>query len=326
VVDMVSMRHRRDYYNRFGGDMLRSYSTIFNVGHRAVQPLLNELCLVEEKVDGSQFSFGRINGEVVMRSKGAVVHAGGGGMFEDASHIESDINSMPDGLIFRCEYLQKPRHNVIAYNRVPDKFLIVFDVEDGNEGFLDYPAKREAAAAIGLEVVPRLYEGLVTLEILQGLLDRESVLGGAKIEGVVVKPLQYNLYGVDKKVLMGKYVSEAFKEKHQREWKAENKPQVVDLLVAELRTEARWLKAIQHLAEMEMLDNSPRDIGPLIKEVLKDIEREEIDYVKEKLFQRFWPDIKRQLTWGLPEWYKERLLKEAFDATNSASMAPNNNV
>src|SRR5216683_3058961 len=105
-------------------NQLHSYSTIFNVGHRAVMALLGVPCLVEEKVDGSQFSFGKINGEVIMRSKGAMVHAGDGGMFENASHIEADIDNMPEGLVFRCEYLQKPRHNIIKYDRVPAKYLI----------------------------------------------------------------------------------------------------------------------------------------------------------------------------------------------------------
>ena len=33
------------------------------------------------------------------------------------------------------------------------------------------------------------------------------------------------------------------------------------------RTVARWEKAIQHLNESGRLENSPRDIGPLIKEI-----------------------------------------------------------
>jgi hypothetical protein len=292
---------------------MKSYSTIFALGHRATAPLLEVPCIVEEKIDGSQFSFGQLDGLLTMRSKGAEVRVGQGGMFDKAidSCVEVEF-SLPEGLIFRGEYLSKPHHNILTYERAPDKNLIIFDVEKADGSFLDYPAKCAAAAMLGFEVVPRLYEGMVTLEILQGLLDRESVLGGTKIEGIVIKPLGYNLWGTDKKVLMGKYVSEAFKEKHQKEWKADNKPMVVDLLVAELRTEARWAKAIQHLREAGQIQGSPRDIGPLIKEVNQDIEKEEVDYIKKKLFQRFWPEIKRQLTHGLPEWYKERLLEGAF--------------
>lgn len=299
-----------------GGNMsmLRSYSNIFALGHRATAPLLEVPCVVEEKIDGSQFSFGQINGVLKMRSKGAEVRVGQGGMFAEAidSCVEVEA-SLPEGVIFRGEFLSKPKHNILTYGKVPNKNVIIFDVELADGAFLDYPAKCTAVSMLGFEVVPRLWEGMVTLEVLQGLLDRESVLGGTKIEGVVVKPCGYNLWGTDKKVLMGKYVSEGFKEKHQKEWKADNKPQVVDLLVAELRTEARWLKAVQHLQEAGKLENSSRDIGPLIKEVLADVEKEEIDYVKDKLFQRFWPEIRRQLTHGLPEFYKQRLLEQAFE-------------
>jgi urease gamma subunit len=300
---------------------LNSYSTIFALGHKAVQPLLEVPLLCEEKVDGSQFSFGKIDGQLVMRSKGARVFAGQGEMFEAACGMEADIGYIPEGMVFRCEYLSKPRHNILRYERIPAKHLIVFDVEDGRGNFLSYSDKQQVAANIGLETVPRLYEGMVTLDIVQELLDRESVLGGTKIEGVVLKPVKYDLWGTDKKVLMGKYVSEMFKEKHAVEWKSDNKPDVVTLLAAELRNEARWQKAIQHLAEAGRLENSPRDIGPLIKEVIADVEKEEVEYVKQRLFARFWPEIRKQLTFGLPEWYKDKLLKEAFSGNHSDSQS-----
>lgn len=292
---------------------LHSYSTIFAIGHRACQPLLSVPCLVEEKVDGSQFSFSfQEDGTTLMRSKGAIVHAGEGGMFEEASHIEADWKRELVGLTFRCEYLRKPHHNVLTYGRVPAAHLAVFDVEKPSGEFLDYDAKRAAAELARLEVVPKLWEGLVTLEVMQGLLDRESFLGGTKIEGVVVKPVGYNLWGTDKKVLMGKFVSEAFKEKHAKEWKGEHKPDILGLLVASYRCEQRWQKAAQHLLEDGRLEGSPRDIGNLIKEAVVDIEKEEKEEIKEKLWQWAWPQIRKQLTYGLPEWYKEKLMKEAF--------------
>ena len=51
---------------------LHSYPSIFNLGHRAVAGLLGGPVIVEEKIDGSQFSFGvTVDGEIVTRSKGA---------------------------------------------------------------------------------------------------------------------------------------------------------------------------------------------------------------------------------------------------------------
>ena len=293
--------------------MINSYSTIFAIGHRAAQPLLEVPCIVEEKIDGSQFSFQRIEDEVKMRSKGAEVFAGQGGMFEEASHIEADYANMVEGYIYRCEYLQKPKHNVLKYDRVPQGNLIVFDVEH-SDGFAPPEEKKELAAVLKLETVPVLYQGIVTLEVLQGLLERESVLGGPKIEGVVIKPVGYSLWGVDKKVLMAKYVSEAFKETHRKEWKSDSggNKDVIALLVASLNTEARWQKAVQHLREAEKLENSPRDIGPLMLEMKYDTLLEEKDFIAEKLLGWALPQLKQALGRGLPEWYKQKLMEEAF--------------
>ena len=74
-------------------------------------------------------------------------------------------------------------------------------------------------------------------------------------------------------------------------------------------TEARWQKAVNHMKEDGRLTNSPKDIGTLFKEVHLDIIEEETDNIKEFLYNHFIKDIKRRATRGLPEWYKEQLLK-----------------
>ena len=52
--------------------MISSYPSIYNLGHKAIVDLLNHPVIVEEKVDGSQFSFRKgLDGEVSCRSKGA---------------------------------------------------------------------------------------------------------------------------------------------------------------------------------------------------------------------------------------------------------------
>jgi hypothetical protein len=54
---------------------LRSYSSIYNVGHRALAGLFDGPVIVEEKVDGSQFSFGLGTDDVLRaRSKGAEIN------------------------------------------------------------------------------------------------------------------------------------------------------------------------------------------------------------------------------------------------------------
>ena len=147
---------------------------------------------------------------------------------------------------------------------------------------------------------------------MTGFLERESILGGCKIEGIVVK--NYSVFTKDKKAAMGKYVSEAFKEKHQGEWRKANPTQsdIVETLSAIYSTQARWQKALQHLREAGKLEGSPRDIGLLIQEVPNDILKEEEDQIKQTLFEHFWPKIRRGVTNGLPQWYKDELAKSAF--------------
>jgi hypothetical protein len=218
-----------------------------------------------------------------------------------------------EGWTYRGEYLQKPKHNTLAYDRIPTNHIILFDINRGEEEYLSYEQKRDEAGRLGLEVVPILHCGRVgDASTLLAFLSTVSILGGQKIEGVVVK--NYSRYGLDKKALMGKYVSEAFREVHGGEWRKNNPTSrdVIDRLILTLRTPARWGKAVQHLAERGELTQSPRDIGNLVKEVQKDVFDEEGEMIREELFGRAKPHIQRAVARGLAEWYKEQLLQKQF--------------
>lgn len=76
---------------------------------------------------------------------------------------------------------------------------------------------------------------------------------------------------------------------------------------------ARWNKAVQHLKERGEFTESPKDIGPLIKEVQHDIAEECSDEIKDALYRYAIKHIQRGVVAGLPEWYKEELLKSQFD-------------
>lgn len=211
-----------------------SYPSIFNLGHRAVANLLNVNVNLEEKIDGSQFSFGYAedNGDLLVRSKGAVmIPDAPERMFTQAVQTAYDLRGIATpGWTYRCEYLKSPKHNSLSYDRIPKNHLIVFDINTSEEAYLPYEQKKAEAERLGLECVPLLYSGkLESLDQFRIFLDTTSVLGGQKIEGVVVKPTEYDLYGPDKKVLMGKFVSEAFKEIHSKVWK-ENNPTQNDIL------------------------------------------------------------------------------------------------
>lgn len=82
--------------------------------------------------------------------------------------------------------------------------------------------------------------------------------------------------------------------------------------IEHLRTPARWNKAIQHLREAGILIDAPQDIGHLIKETQADIKKECLDLIQQKLLEWALPHVLRGVVRGLPEWYKEELLKLQF--------------
>lgn len=301
---------------------IESYPSIYNVGHKAIAQLLFDDVVVEEKVDGSQFSFGVKDGELYCRSKGQqLVIDNPEKMF--AAGVETAKALAPrlmDGWTYRGEYLQKPKHNTLCYSRIPEQHIAIFDIQTGPESYLDPDEKKREAAGLGLEVVPLLHGGsLSTFDALKGLLDFDSFLGGCKIEGVVIK--NYRRFTEDKKAMMGKFVSEAFKETHRGEWRKNNptKSDIVDAIIDAFRTEPRWRKAVQHLRERGELTESVKDIGALMKEIGVDVHTECQDEIKDRLFAYAWPKIQRGITAGLPQWYKDELAKAAFAETESVS-------
>lgn len=292
-----------------------SYPKLYNVGHSAVKDIFQDEVLVEEKVDGSQFSFGKINGELKVRSKGVQIdpeHPEK--MFTKAVNTAKELfPRLTEGYTYRGEYLQSPKHNALAYDRTPNQHIIIFDINTEEEQYLSYNDKVAEAFRLGLEVVPILYQGKVDRpEQLVELLEKVSVLGGQKIEGVVIK--SYTKFGVDKKALMAKHVSEAFKEVHKHSWKEGNPTgkDFIALLAESYRTPARWNKAIQHLKERGQLTNTPKDIGLLMKEVQLDIREECTNEIKEKLFEYAWRNIGSSSVKGLAEYYKNILLESTF--------------
>lgn len=318
-----------------------SYPSIYNVGHKAIASLLTAAVNVEEKVDGSQFSFGlhantdtpvvRLENGVEyglkVRSKGAVMHPDAPmDMFKrGVAAVKDRIALLRPGWTYRGEFLAKPNHNALAYDRVPNGHVIIFDINPGHEAYLSYEAKAEEARRIGFEVVPLLFSGKVTdIEQFRSFLDRTSVLGGQKIEGVVIKPSNYGLFGLDKKVLLGKFVSEAFKEVHRKTWGESNPTgaDIITLIGNKFTTAARWNKAIQHLAEAGTLEGSPRDIGLILREIPIDVLKECEDEIKADLFKWAWPHIKRATTRGFPEFYKQKLLERQFEDGVAATLGP----
>ncbi|HEY3526376.1 MAG TPA: RNA ligase family protein, partial [Nitrososphaeraceae archaeon] len=292
-----------------------SYPSIYALGHREVRGIFQSEVQIEEKIDGSQFSFGVFNGELKLKSKSKeLVECAPEKLFNKAAeYVISIKHLLTDGYTYRGEYLQKPSHNTLCYSRVPTNNIMIFDINDGYESYLSYDDKKIEAERIGLEVIPLMFRGIIEdPTILPSMIERVSVLGGQDMEGLVVK--NYSMFGSDKKVLMCKYVSEKFKEIHRKSWKENNpnKKDVLQLLIEALKTEARWRKAVHHLKDKGELEESPRDIPKVMKEIDEDIKKECLEYISEKLMDWAMPNILRGIKSGVPEWYKKFLIDNAY--------------
>jgi len=299
--------------------MIKAFPKIFTIGTDYINNLFSSEVEITEKIDGSQFDFGKLEGELYMRSKGAQIFAEAPDkMFLNAvNFITTNQANLPDNTIFYCEYLKTPKHNVLKYDRVPLNYLILFGVANGYEKFISKHSEIiDYAKEINIEAVPLIFSGIVSdIAILQSFLETKSILGGTTIEGIVAKnySIPFLLNGQPIALMAGKFVSEKFKEINRTNWKGEFTSRGRwELFVESFRTEARWQKAIQHLTEIGKLENAPKDIGNLIKEIQSDIESEEKENIKNHLWNEFKGDILRKAIAGFPEWYKTKLLERAI--------------
>lgn len=298
-----------------------SMGEIYNIGHAAIDNIFDGPVEITEKCDGSFFSFMMTEeGELLMRSKKQDLFEGAPSakMFSTVMAIvESKRDALTPGWIYRGEYLSKPKHNSLAYDQVPAGHVALFDIETDPGRHLAAASRYYEANRLGFSMAPVLSYGPapepeLILDWVKAFLERGSFLGGQLIEGVVIKNFNQFSHG---HILMAKFVSPAFKEVHSQEWKKANpsKGDVVDQLIDRYRSEARWNKAVQHLRDDGLLDNSPRDIGPLMKEVALDVLKEEEQSIKDALFKLCWPKIQRGIAAGLPDWYKEKLASDSFE-------------
>ncbi len=296
-----------------------TYPKIYNLGHAALRDLLSpeDEVIIEEKVDGSQFSFGVIDGVLKCKSRNRLITIEAPDSLFAAAVEWCVANQarMTPGWTYRGEVFKAPKHNCLKYDRIPRHHIMLFDINDGEESYLARDIKELAAKELDLEVVPLLYRGPgsgVSQSLIEELLDTRSILGDVQPEGIVIK--NYHRFGRDGKAVFGKHVTEKFKEAHRTSWKNDNpnKGDIIQNIKEIYRTEARWHKAIQHLRDAGELTGEPKDIGPLMRELAADFHIECADEIKGMLWAAFRKDITRHISNGFPEFYKGLLLEKQF--------------
>lgn len=299
-----------------------SYAKSYNIGHRALENFFSgddEVWRVEEKVDGSQASVTLRDGKLHFRSKGrAFTEETADDMFKKfVASCKERESLFVEGYIYRGEYLSRPKHNCLTYARVPEGNFVIFDIEDESGNLLDNSDINAEAAKLHFDPVLLLMEleaGAMppSLDLLRSLLGQTSNLGGPTIEGVVIKRTRNLMFdGATGKLMIAKYVSEAFKEDQKKDWRESNpnKSDVVASVVDRFTSKARLVKCIQKLKEGGKYEGSLRDIGALMQMFPEDLLEDHREDIKEALFAQAWPHIKRGVTRPIPQMYKDWLVE-----------------
>src|SRR5688572_23150521 len=118
--------------------MIPAYCKIEQVA-RSTQ-IFNGPVVVEEKIDGSQFSWMKRDGVMHFRSKNQAIDPANAGMFQLGVNALLEIaEQFPDYWLYRGEYLSKPKHNVLRYEVLPHRHVVLYDVQisASEEGYLD---------------------------------------------------------------------------------------------------------------------------------------------------------------------------------------------
>lgn len=269
---------------------------------------------VEEKIDGSQFRIKiTTEGQIVCGSHNSQGDTPPDGMFslgiEQAEKIFAGYKPEFETVVF-CEYLSKPKQNTIPYARVPKHNLILFDAQVDTL-FLGREDKEKFAEDHDMEIVRLLFSGdaseiskddKILPEKQEEFLAKTSILGHADkgfqtIEGFVIKNYD-KLYDIERfrnyeesthPWMCIKIVNEKFKEKNHEE--NPNRTNKFQELKDNYRKEARMLKAIQHLKEKGLLTGELSDLRVLVPEVVRDIEEEEKEGIKDALWRMFGKEI-----------------------------------
>lgn len=295
-----------------------AFPKILHIGDKQILDLFEGEVEITEKLDGSQFGFGMVDGELVTRSKGRVITDPDKLFIPAVNHVRSIEHLLPEDLFFYGETLCQPRHSTLAYDRTPTNNIALFGVfNHKTKEFLDYENIKWWADKLEVDAVPLLFKGIMSQsEVLKFVDDTLSYLGGQNIEGIVVKAYKPWMFlgQIPLSVMSGKYVTEAFKEVHNKDWSRLNTGKgKFDVLKEQYKTEARWNKAVQHLKENGEWTGTPKDIGALIKEVRVDIETEEGENIKDALYKIYKEDILKYSVHGLAQWYKTLLVEGKTD-------------
>lgn len=295
-------------------DFISAFPKIYHLGSKQVVNIFEGEVEITEKIDGSQFAFVRIKDYVVCRSKGCILDLNTcDKRFKKAiEYVQSIKHLLPKGDVFYCELVDRLKHNILCYEKLPLNNLVLFAVKLEDNPWESHHIIEKWAEQLSISVAPLLFKGQILNGInpdqdtyLYSLIDKISAFGNTKMEGCVIKSLDYRILKV------AKFVGKEFQEVAKRKKTVNYKNKLQDFFQS-YNTEARWVKAVGYLRDANQLKDSMEDIGPLLKCISQDIEEEEKENIKEWLYEHYRKDLLKTATVGFVEWYRRKLLVEWY--------------
>lgn len=305
---------------------MKKYPKVLSLGQPLVAEIFNDPVEITEKIDGSQCRI-QLTDEFVNCGSKNMVPADEkmfGLAHSQAERIwQSDVwYEYGDKVILFTEFLNKEKHNVLIYSRVPLNNLYLFGaiVDDKH---LQTKELVELANKLDIEP-PHIIASEINIndqDDLMEYLKTPSVLGNTVLEGVVIKNYHNSypallastqaFFGYP---LVGKLVREDFKERLNKEWSGKKQREApLAKVTKEFLTEARFHKAIQHLNDNGDLTYEMRDLKNIIPEFYRDLIDEEHDEIVKLAMVDFWQQLKRKCDNYAVEQWKQYLIDKQFD-------------
>lgn len=305
---------------------MKRYPKVLSLGQPLIADIFNDPVEITEKVDGSQCRIQLTDGFFNCGSKNVV--PADEKMFhlahEQAERIwNTDIwYEYGDDVILFTEFLNKEKHNVLIYGRVPLNNLYLFGaiIDDRH---LKTEELLELANKFDIEP-PHVIASEINIDDQNNLMEylkTPSALGNTILEGVVIKnyhdsypALLASTQAFFGYPLAGKLVRDDFKERLNKEWSGKKQRETpLAKVTKEFLTEARFHKAIQHLHDDGELTYEMKDLKVIIPEFYRDLIDEEHDEIVKLAMMDFWQHLKRKCDgYAVKEW-KRYLVEKQFD-------------
>lgn len=304
---------------------MKRYPKVLSLGQPLIADIFSHPVEISEKVDGSQCRIQLTEDSVKCGSKN--VGIADEKMFrlahEQAERIwnEKVWWTFGDDITLFAEFLNKEKHNVLIYGRVPLNNLYLFGamVDDRH---LQTDELIEIAKELQIEPphILAAESDVKSQSDIEEYLKVDSCLGNTILEGVVIK--QYHetypallastqaFFGYP---MAGKLVRDDFKERLDKEWSGKKQRETpLAKVTTEFLTDARFNKAIQHLADEGRITYEMNNLKDIIPEFYRDLVDEEHDEIVKIAMEEFWRQLKRKCdSFSVQEW-KRYLVEKQF--------------